>query len=110
MMRNAGCKLTAVLFALMLSGGVQAAPPSGAAVEPDYEPVTARVESVNVAGRQLVAGGQTWALSSTVRIQVPGKKTASLRDVSAGERVVLELEPGSSGELPVVRSLTVQSD
>ncbi len=98
--------MAGLLCAVLMAGGTQAV----AAADPAYEPVTTHIEAINVAGRQVVADDQTWALSSTVVINVPGKKRASLNDVSVGERVRLELQPGSGDGAPVVRSLTVLPD
>lgn len=109
-MRITGTRLAGALCALTLSIAAQAAPPSGGAADPANEPVTVHVEAVNVASRQFIADGQTWALSSTARFHVPGKKRGSLGDISVGESVLLELEPDSNGQYPVVRSLTVLPD
>jgi hypothetical protein len=88
----------AVLF---LATAVQAAPP--------LEPVQARIVAVDVAGREIVADGVTWALESTVAIRMPGKKSAALRDLTPGMNVRLEFAPSDSPE-PVVRTVTVLPD
>lgn len=86
---------------LLLAVAAQAAPP--------MDPVIARLEAVSVASREIVAHGETMALSSTVVIQVPGIPRASLRDVKPGMTVRLELS-SSGGEVSVVRSITVLPD
>lgn len=86
---------------LTLTSGAQAAPPS--------EPVEVRVVAVAVAGREIIADGVTWALESTATIRVPGKKSGSLRDVTPGMHVRLELAPTDS-PMPVVRVITVLPD
>lgn len=90
-----------ILTAFFLGGGASAAPPP--------EPVEARLEAVDPASREIVVHGVTWALSSTVAIQMPGNPRASLRDVTAGMNVRLEVEPGDV-EVPRVRSITVLPD
>lgn len=109
-MRSASTMLAGLIFALAMTASAQAAPPRNVAVDPDREPVTVRVESVNVAARSFIADGQAWALSSTAQVHVPGKKRGALSEISPGERVILELEPGSDGASPVVRSLTVMTN
>ncbi|MBL8201313.1 MAG: hypothetical protein JNK40_10110 [Chromatiales bacterium] len=84
-----------------LAAVAQAAPP--------LEPVTTRIEAVNVAGREFVADGITWALSSTVVITVPGKARGSLGDVKPGMNVRVELADDNP-DRPVVRSITVVPD
>ncbi len=93
-------KTVLTLLACSLAAAAQAAPPS--------EPVVTRIEAVNIASREIVADGVTWALSSTVAVSVPGKARASLRDVAPGMHVRLEL--ASYGPPPVVRSITVRAD
>jgi hypothetical protein len=94
-------KTVLTVLAWALVAVAQAAPPP--------EPVWIRVEGVNVAGRELVADGLTWALTSTVAIRVPGKARASLRDVRPGMNLRLELV-GDNPDRPVVRSITVLPD
>ncbi|MDP2325712.1 MAG: hypothetical protein Q8N51_17030 [Gammaproteobacteria bacterium] len=86
---------------LLVATGLHAAPP--------MEMVETRLEAVNPASREIVVNGETWALSSTVTIQMPGKLQASLRDVAAGMNVRLLIESGNA-EFPVVRSITVLPD
>lgn len=86
---------------LFLAGGLEAAP--------SVEPTFTRLAGVDTAGRQIVADGVTWALSSTVAIRMPGKARASLRDLQPGMNVRLELVP-NSGEVPVISSITVLPD
>jgi len=88
-------------MALTLASSAQAAPPS--------EPVEARVVAVDVAGREIVADGVTWALESTATIRLPGQKSSSLRDLKPGMNVRLELAPTDS-PVPVVRVVTVLPD
>lgn len=90
-----------ILAMVFLATGAQAAPP--------LEAVTARLVAVDVAGREIVANGVTWALSSTVKIAMPGKPRASLRDLKPGMNVRLELV-SSEDPMPVVRALTVLPD
>jgi len=95
-------RVAGLISGLMLAAGLaQAAPPPELAV--------ARLQVVDVASRQVVADGLTWALSSTVAIQVPGRKRASLRDLEPGMNVRLQLVP-TTGEVPVVSSITVLPD
>ncbi|MEQ1800789.1 MAG: hypothetical protein ABL989_02635 [Gammaproteobacteria bacterium] len=96
-MRMAGLIGTLALVA----GSLQAAPPP--------EPVETRLVAVDPAGREIVADGMTWALSSTARISIPGKERASLRDLQPGAHVRLELVP-TDGEVPVVSRITVLPD
>ena len=96
-MRMAGLIVAMVL----LSTGAQGAPKT--------ESVSVRLAGVNVAGREILAEGVTWALSSTVKIAVPGKARASLRDVQPGMNVRLEFVASDSAA-PVVRTLTVLPD
>lgn len=97
-MRVAGLMWTLLALA---ATGVEAAPP--------LEPVQARLVAVDVAGREIVADGITWALESTVTIHMPGKKSASLWDLTPGMHVRLGLVP-TNGPEPVVRTLTVLPD
>lgn len=76
---------------------------------PPNEPFDARVDAVDVAGREIVAAGVTWALESTAGIHVPGKTTASLRDLTPGMNVRLEFAPGDD-PAPRVRTITVLPD
>lgn len=88
---------------LFLGGAAQAAPP--------VESHEVRLEAVNVPGREIVVHGETWPLSSTVEIQVPGNPRASLRDVTAGMNVWLEVAfADADAEIPVVRRITVLPD
>jgi hypothetical protein len=96
-MRRAGL-LWALLFA---AGSLQAAPPA--------ELVETRLEGVDVAARQVIADGLTWALSSTATIALPGKPRATFRDLRPGMNVRLVLVP-TDGEVPVIRSITVLPD
>ena len=82
---------------------------TGAQAAPPLEPVTARVVAVDVASREIVADGITWALESTVSIRMPGKKSASLRDLTPGMHVRLALV-ATNGAEPVVRTVTVLPD
>lgn len=91
--------LCAVL--LLVATGLHAAPP--------METVETRLEAVNPASREIVVNGATWALSSTVTIQMPGKPRASLWDVTGGMNVQLEVAY-TDNEFPVVRSITVLPD
>ena len=97
-MRVAGLMWTLLVLA---ATAAHAAPP--------LEPVTARVVAVDVAGREIVADGITWALESTVSIHVPGKKSGSLRDLAPGMHVRLALV-ATNGAAPVVRTITVIPD
>ncbi|MEO8224614.1 MAG: hypothetical protein ABI661_07390 [Gammaproteobacteria bacterium] len=90
-----------ILAMVLLATGAQAAPP--------LETVTARLVAVDVAGREIVANGVTWALSSTVKIAMPGKPRASLGDLKPGMHVRFALVSGDD-PMPVVRSLTVLPD
>lgn len=87
--------------------GLMAASLAGAATPP--EPAVARLEAVDVASRQVVAGGTTWALAATVRVQVPGRSRASVRDLAPGMNVRMNLAP-ATGEMPVVSAITVLPD
>ncbi|MEZ5564664.1 MAG: hypothetical protein R3F24_03745 [Gammaproteobacteria bacterium] len=101
-MRMAGITTAGLLCGLALTGSaIAAAPPN--------EPIETKIEAVNVAGREFDAAGHSWALSSTVVFQVPGKKRASLSDVDVGDRVLIELV-NPDAEVPVVRVLTVLPD
>lgn len=104
-MRAAGLKRIELALALTLA--MAAAPAAQGA--PPLEPVTVRVDAVDVAGREIQADGITWALESTVAIHVPGTKNASLRDVMPGMHVLLALV-ATGGAAPVVRTLTVLPD
>jgi hypothetical protein len=95
-----------VALALMLGGTVLA---SGArAAEPDRIP--ARVEEVDVASRQILADGVTYALSSTVQVDRPGVSGRfGIGDLDPGMSVLLEVaEPGA--ELPVVKSILILAE
>lgn len=95
-------RMTGLMLALVFTAGaLQAAPPA--------EPVVTRLEGVDPASRQVVADGMTWALSSTVAIQVPGQERASLRELRPGMNVRLVLVP-TDGEVPVISSITVLPD
>lgn len=96
-MRMAGLIVAMVLFAT----GVQASPPT--------ETASVRLAAVDVAGREILAEGVTWAFSSTVKIAVPGKAKASLRDLRPGMNVRLEFVARENAA-PVVRTLTVLPD
>ena len=100
-MRIAGLKWTVLGLTLALATAAQAASPP--------EPVAARIVEVDVAGRQILADGVTWALESTVVIRMPGKKNASLRDLTPGLNVRLDLAP-TDGPAPRVRTVTVLPD
>ena len=105
-MRKSGV-LLGLLVALQV---VHAAPATrGKPSTPSTEATTARLTAIDLASRQLVADGTTWALSSTVRVSVPGQKGGSLRDLHAGMNVRMLLAP-SAGELPVVSQITVLPD
>lgn len=87
--------------------GLVAAGLAGAATPP--EPAVARLEVVDVASRQLVADGMTWALSATVKVVVPGRKWSSVRNLAPGMNVRMNLAP-TTGEVPVVSAITVLPD
>ncbi len=93
--------LSLALLGLTGATVAQAAPPN--------EPVEVRVDAIDVAGREIVANGVTWALESTVVIHVPGEANASLRDVTPGMHVRLEFVPNDDPE-PAVRTVTVLPD
>ncbi len=97
-MRMAGLKMAVLGLMLGLATAAQAAPPP--------ESAEARVDEVNVAGRELLAEGVSWSLESAATIRVPGKTRASLRDLEPGMLVRLELAPGDNPE-PLVRTVTV---
>ena len=82
---------------------------TAAHAEPPKEPVEVRVDEVDVAGREIVASGVTWALESTAAIHVPGDVTAALGDVNPGMHVRLEFVPNDDPE-PAVRTITVLPD
>ena len=95
-------RVAGLMWAMLgLAGAANAAPPP--------EPLDARLEAVDRAGREIVAYGVTMALSSTVTIQVPGRPRATLGDIAPGMNVRLELAAGDS-EVLVVRSITVLPD
>ena len=100
-MRGTGLKWTALALTLGLATAAPAAPPE--------EPIEVRVVEVDVAGREIVASGVTWALESTVTIHVPGKTSGSLRDVTPGMHVRLEFVPSDNPD-PAVRTVTVLPD
>ncbi len=100
-MRGTALTWTAIALTLGLVTAAQAAPPQ--------EPVEVRVAEVDVAGREIVASGVTWALESTVTINVPGKASGSLRDVTPGMHVRLEFVPSDNPD-PAVRTVTVLPD
>lgn len=94
---------SAAIFALVVAAGLAEAAP------PPPESTVARLTAVDVASRQVVADGMTWAMSSTVRVKVPGQKGGSLRDLRPGMHVRMVLAP-SAGEVPVVNHITVLPD
>ena len=104
-MRIAGLRGTELALVLTLALGVSTAAPAA----PPLEPVTIRIDEVDVAGRQILADGVTWALESTVAIHAPGERNASLRDLAPGMNVRLELV-AIGGLEPVVRDITVVPD
>lgn len=71
------------------------------------EPFLARIEAVSVAGRQIQASGQLYALSSTVVItNNDGGAKLGLQDLYPDQQVLIVLgNPGE--ELPVIKSLAV---
>jgi hypothetical protein len=73
------------------------------------ETTNGRLEVVDVASRRIVADGVTWALSSTLVVQVPGLKRARLRDLRPGLNVRMTMVP-VDGALPVVSRITVLPD
>lgn len=95
-------RVAGLIWALvLLAGTAQAAPP--------VEPVVTRLEGVDVASRQVIADGITWALSSTAAVSVPGQARASLGELRPGMNVRLVLA-STTGEVPVVSSITVLPD
>jgi hypothetical protein len=102
-MRITGLRLTQLALALAL--GVSAV----ARAAPPLEPLQVRVAEVDVAGREILADGITWALESTVAIHAPGKKNASLQDLAPGMHVRLDFAP-TDGPEPLVRTITVLPD
>jgi len=96
------CRLVALAAILGLVAGT---PALAAEV---LEPVRVTVEAVDVASREILADGQTWAMSSTAAIRLPGKKQGSLRDLLPGMHVQLDLV--TNGPVPVVRTVTVVPD
>jgi hypothetical protein len=89
------------LLGLTVATAAWAAPPN--------EPVEARLSAINPASRQIEADGVTWALESTAAIRMPGRQRASLRDLTPGMNVRLELAPGDD-PAPRVRTITVLPD
>jgi hypothetical protein len=85
---------------LLLATAVYAAP---------TEVIETRLDGVSAASREIVVNGETWPLSSTVAIQLPGKPRATLQDVTAGMNVRLSFE-STDAEFPLVRSITVLPD
>ena len=100
-MRGTARTWNAIALTLGLATAALAAPPQ--------EPVEVRVVEVDVAGREIVASGLTWALESTATIHVPGKASGSLRDVTPGMHVRLEFVPNDDPD-PAVRTVTVLPD
>lgn len=102
---------SAVFLGLLVAVQLAYAAPAtrGRPATPESDATTARLTAIDLASRQLIADGTTWALSSTVRVKVPGQKGGSLRDLHAGMNVRLLLAP-TAGELPVVSHITVLPD
>ncbi len=94
-------KIVMTVLACTLGTVAQAAPPTAL--------VATRVQAVSVASREIVADGITWALSSTVTINAPGKARGSLRDVMPGMNVQMQVA-GTDGPTPLVQSIAVIPD
>lgn len=88
---------------LLAVGPAMAARPAG------IEPVTGVIQAVDVAGREVRIRGTAYPVASTASIQWMRGARLSLRDLSPGMRVAMEMAASRTG-LPVVQKLTVMPD